>query len=694
MKKIPRTFIAICLLILMCLPFTMDAQAAQGTTYTYTISVDGDWIRTQEAYLVSTVLMQDQALNQPNDLFVFENELYIADTGNRRILVHDMETETVREITNDALLSPMGLFVNEEKIYIADSDAQAVFICDHSGNIETKIIRPENSPLMSSSSIFKPTNVVVTEENNLFVAGEGSYDGLMQFSEDGTFQGYFAANKRSLSMLERIQNVVFTKEQKDQLLTRKPRAIQNIDISDRGLVYSVTQSSEVSYAWRKAETKTSNSLKMHNMEGTNILSTEKFMDDEWNFVDVAAGPYGNSYALTYTGLVYEYDSNGNLLFSFGGRAVGNDRYGLFAYAAAIDMDKSGFLYVLDKERGLVQVYTPTDFAVLTHRAIYDLENGNYKASEENWGELLKLNGMSRIAHIGYGKSMLRQQRYSEALNHFKIANDRTNYSECFWEVRNVIINKYIVWAVVAAFVLVLLFMTKNMIWGRKKKYYDSYGLLKERPSSGIKRFAEDMRYTFGMLRHPIDAIYYLKVGKRGSIVSALVLLTLGYLVYMADVLGQGFIFSENSLSALSPVLISLLYVICVILFVAGNYMMAAINEGEGTVKNIIIFLGYSMTPFILFGLAGIAMSYVLTLNEAFVITLLHIIGSCWSMALIFLSIANTHNYTIRETAKNILLTLIFAILALVLVAILYLVWDKVMTFLSELIAEVKYRVQN
>ena len=692
MKKMQRFFLGVCLFCLMAGTLAMDAQASQGTTYTYTISVDGDWIRTQEAYLVSTVLMQDQELSQPNDVFVLGKELYIADTGNRRIVIYDMDAETVREITNEAFVSPMGLFVNEEKIYIADSGAQAVFLCDHSGAILHAITRPEDSPLMSSSSIFKPINVVATEENNLFVVGEGSYDGLMQFSEDGTFQGYFAANKRSLTMLERIQEAVFTREQKEQLLTKKPRAIQNIDISDRGLVYSVTQSTEVSYAWRKAETKTSNALKLHNMAGTNILSTGKFMDDEWNFVDVAAGPYGNSYALTYTGLVYEYDSYGNLIFSFGGRAVSNDRYGLFTYASAIDMDDRGFLYVLDKERGLVQVYTPTDFAVLTHRAIYDLENGNYESSEENWQELLKLNGMSRLAHVGYGKSMLRQQRYSEALKHFKIANDRENYSECFWEIRNVLINKYIVWAVVIVFVLMLLYMAKNMIWGRRKKYYNSYEL-KELPTGGPARFGADMRYAFSMLRHPVDAIYYLRTGKRGSVLSATALLTLGYLVYMADILGKGFIFDGNSLSGLSPILISLLYIICVILFVAGNYMMAAINEGEGTVRNIIVFLGYSITPYILFSLAGTAMSYVLTLNEAFVIILLQTIGICWSAALVFLSIANTHNYTIRETVKNILLTLVFAILALVLVAILYLVWDKVLGFVSELIAEVKYRAQ-
>ena len=93
------------------------------------------------------------------------------------------------------------------------------------------------------------------------------------------------------------------------------------------------------------------------------------------------GPYGNVYALTQTGLIYEYDNSGNLLFSFGGRAVSNDRYGLFTSAAAIDLDEEGFVYVLDKERGFVQVFAPTEFAMLNHRAIYDLEKGNYVESK-------------------------------------------------------------------------------------------------------------------------------------------------------------------------------------------------------------------------------------------------------------------------------------------------------------------------
>ena len=691
-----RRKIALCML-LACIFFLGSgsrAAASDGTTYTYTISVDGDYVRTQEAYLASTVYMQRQGLLQPNDLFVLGDEIYIADTGNKRIVVFHTGDGSTREIVNEAFAGPSGLFVTEERIYVADSAAEAVFVCDHQGTILQTITRPEDSPLMSASSIFKPVNVVVLEDGSLIVVGEGSYDGLMQFSAEGEFVGYFAANKRSLTLLERIQELIYTREQKAQLQTRKPRAIQNIDLSGRGLVYSVTQSAEVTYAWAEAETKTSNAVKLHNMAGADILSPQTFMDDEWNFVDVAAGPYGNVYALTQTGLIYEYDSSGNLIFSFGGRAVSNDRYGLFTSAAALDLDEEGFLYVLDKERGFIQVFVPAEFAVVNHQAIYDLEQGNYVESQENWQQILRLNGMSRIAHIGYGKSLLRQQQYGEALRHFQIANDRENYSECFWEIRNVVINRYIVWVVGALLLLLVASLIRGAVRPRRRRRpYDTRGI-RELPAGGIRRLAGDMKYCGTMLRHPIDAIYYLKAGKRGTLLSAAILTAAAYVVYMADVLGRGFIFNENRLAGLSPALLTCIFFITLILFMVGNYMVSSINEGEGTLRNIFTTVAYSLIPYIIAGTITVGLSYVLTRNEAFLITLVWDIGVFWSAALLVLSILNIHNYTLKQTVKNILLTLFFAIIALVLVAILYLVWDKVIGFVREVISEVSYRVQG
>ena len=115
--------------------FGISASASQGTTYTYTISNNGDWIRTQEAYVASMVYLKDAGLSKPNDIFIYENLIYVADTGNRRIVILDRDSGEYSYIENDNFMSPMGIFVNGEKIYIADSGAEAVYITDMGGNL-------------------------------------------------------------------------------------------------------------------------------------------------------------------------------------------------------------------------------------------------------------------------------------------------------------------------------------------------------------------------------------------------------------------------------------------------------------------------------------------------------------------------------------------------------------------------------
>ena len=122
-------------------------------------------------------------------------------------------------------------------------------------------------------------------------------------------------------------------------------------------------------------------------------------------------------------------------------------------------------------------------------------------------------------------------------------------------------------------------------------------------------------------------------------------------------------------------------------------MVSTINDGEGTIKNIFVSVAYSMVPYMIMAPIAIVLSYVLTQNEAFLITLVWYIGILWSAALVILSILNVHNYTFKQTVKNVLLTLFFAIVALILVAILDLVWDKIIEFIGEVISEVEYRVQ-
>ena len=90
---------------------------------------------------------------------------------------------------------------------------------------------------------------------------------------------------------------------------------------------------------------------------------------------------------------------------------------------------------MDREGKYFQMFFPTDFANATHEALYKLSQGSYEESEDTWLGLLSLNGMSYVAHQGYGKVLYQQMRFEEAAEEFKIIGDKASYSECMWEIR-------------------------------------------------------------------------------------------------------------------------------------------------------------------------------------------------------------------------------------------------------------------
>ncbi len=666
----------VCVMLgLVCVP----AQARSSTTYNYTISVDGDWIRTQDAYVPGAIYLRDMGLSSPEDIFIKDDIIYVADSGNARVIAYNMTDNTHTVIGEGTLVAPSGIFVAEDNtVYIADRKAPAVFIYGADGSLLQTISTPD-SYLFGKTSVYAPKNVVVSTQGNIYVVGDGAHEGLMQFDFDGTFQGYFAANKRSLTLLEYIQELIYTDAQKAKSVSRIAQPIYNIDITSQDLIFSVTQAANKYAAGAGSGAKSHNLVQLHNLGGNNILSKEQSMNDEWNFVDIASGIYSNSYALTQTGLIYEYDSSGNLVFSFGGRAMSDDKNGLITDAAAIDVDKDGFIYVLDRERALVQIFVPTDFAVATQKAIYYLDTGNYEDSEEIWNEVLKLNGMSRIAHLGLGKTLLHQERYSEALEEFKIANDRKNYSTAYWELRGAWLDKNVLWLLGG----VILLIAGAVVLHR---------VTKKRPKKEKPRIVSDVLYIGNMLRHPIDSLYYLNRGERGSVASASIVYLLGLIVFMLDMLCRGFIFGFARFKNTSPFFMPIAYVAVLGLFILGNYMVSSINDGKGTFKQVYITTAYALSPYICVTPFIVALTYALTLNEAFLIMFPWTVTLIWLFVVLFITLSETHAYSFKATVKNLLLTIFFMLVCVVVIALVYIFWKQIIIFVGKIIGEVSYRV--
>ncbi len=675
MKRIIPCLLAVILLV--ALPLTV--HGAEGTTYTYTLSVDGEWIRTQDAYLPGEVLFRNDELLRPEDIFYRDGILYLLDTGNRRIGKYELATKSLTFLEVEGLKKPTGLFVTADgKLYIADYGAECVFGADAQGQVFLKIQRPD-SYLFSESSRYKPKNVVVSSGGTIYVVGEGSYEGIMQFSAQGNFEGYFAANSTPMSLLASVQEKIFTQEQLERLFNRSPKAVYNVDITSRDLLFSVTQDTDTSLSWNKVGANVDNNVKLHNFAGSDIFYSGE-LTDEWNFVDVAAKPEGGCFALTYSGVINDYDLNGNLLFSFGGRAVDSDRYGLFTYATALTCDDQGFLYVLDREKGIVQAFYPTQFAETTYSAISKVEAGDYEGAGEIWQELLALNGMSRVAHNGYGKALFFQGDYQGAMEHFRLAGNKEDYSEAFWEIRDRWLHDYGAYLIVG--VVALYFFFKLL----RRLREDSPG---EAPASGLRKALGFGKY---FLRHPIDGSYEIKKGHQGSLLTATVLYGLLILVFLWDYLFRGFIFNGAADKDVSVPVILAALMIPVGLWIIGSFLIGTIRDGEGALRGIYISTAYAALPYILGCPIVLLLTYVLTENEAFVITLFYGILLVWCAVNLFLATRELHNYGIKETFGNILIILFFIIMAIVACVILYLIWLSVWDYMSQVVGEVKFRV--
>lgn len=685
MKKLIRLSAAVLMTVMV---MSTVVNASESSSYTYTQSVDKEWIRTQDAYMPGSIFLNGGTLSTPEDLFIYENKIYIADaiTGEEgtviggRIVIYDMDSREVTSLGEEILVNPMGLFVTEEAVYVADKGAQAVFKLSHTGEVLMELKRPD-SYLFSEQSQYYPTGVSVSSQGIIFVCGEGAYEGLMQFDKNGVFQGYFAANATKMTFSERIKELIFNEEQMSQLLNRIPYAIYNMDISDRDLIYSVTQQEATSIY--SVASMTENSIKYHNMAGTDILSKD-LIEGEHNFVDVAAYRDGLSFAVTNTGIIYEYDDSGNVIFSFGGLS-GTERSGHFINAAAIDVDDKGNIYVLDKEGKYFQMFFPTDFAVATHEALYKLNRGSYTESEETWLELLSLNGMSYVAHQGYGKVLYQQMRFKEAAEEFRIIGDKNSYSECMWEIRNNWFQKSLPFALV---LLIVLFIVSFVHKGLLKK-----GIIKKRRPLEIpvvKVLKRNWSYMVKMLKNPFDELYDLKKKKHGSVISATVIFALAFIFYLIDMFGRSFSFRLVDGKDTAILSVGVLFLVPVILWVIGNYMISAINDGEGSFRNVYVATAYSLVPYVIFAPVVIASTYVFTLNEAVIVHYLWAIAIAWSALLICISVKEIHNYTVKETVKIILLTLFFMIMGIIVCVILYLIGQQVVIFLQDIVNEVTY----
>jgi hypothetical protein len=68
---------------------------------------------------------------------------------------------------------------------------------------------------------------------------------------------------------------------------------------------------------------------------------------------------------------------------------------------------------------------------------------------------MRLNGNYDLAYIGIGRSLLRQERYEEAMKYFELKYDEENYSKAYKQYRKIWVEEHIGWIVAVILILFL-----------------------------------------------------------------------------------------------------------------------------------------------------------------------------------------------------------------------------------------------
>lgn len=657
--------------------------ASAETPYrTYTMDGYGRVMETQTAYLAQETIIKfgEEFLSAPSDLFITdEGEVYVADTGNSRIIVGNESGELTRIIGEGILNTPKGVFVTENKhVYVADSEAMAVFEFDEKGNKVNEYGKPD-SPLYGDKIEYKPSKLVVNDAGIMYIVCDANTNGIVEISPDegGTFLGYFGANAASADPMLILRRAIATDAQRAKMVSNIPSTPDNLAIDDKGLIYTVTGGEKY------------DSLKRLNIAGKNLITSCDAYDE--SPAAVATGNHDNVYVASKKGYIYEYNKQGELLFVFGAKDDGSQRVGLSTQVTSIKIDAHDNIYLLDSDKNQIQVYRPSEFTSLLHNALFLYSKGRYTESKEPLEKVLRMNSMFDYANKAMGRALFQEENYDMATDYAKLAKDYPGYSDAFWEIRNNWLKRNIVTLIVLIIALYILikvlkhFDKKKGIFNRPREIWKGF--------YNNKLFSNTM-YAKYFMRHPSDGSYGIAREGRASFSAPSIILAIFIAEYVINKYLCGFL--QKTIREGRYELVSDIGTIIIV--IAGvtlcNYLVCTINEGEGTVKKIYTYFCYSLMPYVILTPVSFILSHMVTNNEAFLITLVQVVMYGWVIVLMILAIKEVNNYTAQETFKIICLTIFTILIVALLIFIIYVLWAQVFEFISAIIGEVVYRLGN
>ena len=719
MKKFSKILCTFFALLMVVTAACVTANA--GSAYqTYVYSVDGKALYSPDAYTaISSIGSDYMGLNvpieNPGDMVTDQAQnVYIADTGNNRIVVLDRYYKvnfTIAEFSNDQgvpdrLTAPQGVFVSEanEKygklIWVCDTGANRIVVFDEFGNFQRIVAEPE-STLFEQDSVYKPVAMAVDAHNRLYVVSSTTYQGIIVMTDAGEFTGFIGAQAVSMSVWDIIWRRFQTDEQRAASEQKVSTEFNNITINmNKGLIYVTTSTIEESAVanaiTNKDKTGTNSPVKLLNPQGDEKMRRHGFWmpageidyssrsTDEIQgvstIIDAAVGPEDTwSIIDEKRNRIYTYDFDGNLLFAFGdkGTMLGN-----LGSIEAVAYQGTNML-VLDKTNDNITVFQRTEYGDILLSAIAAESTQDFDLAINLWTDVLKRNSNFDSAYVGIGQAMYRNKDYANSLAYFESAYDTENWSNSYKEIRKEWMSTYF---------LLLLLIIVGLIVGISLFFKWMAKINKRVATSGKKRtFGQEIAYGFHIIFHPFDGFWDLKHEKRGSVRGAVFFVVLAIAAFYYQAIGQGYLLdTEAELASVWAQVLGVL--VPLFLFVLANWCLTTLFEGEGSFKDIFIACSYSLLPVPMLIIPATVYSNFCITTETDIIGFISAFAFIWLGMLIFFGTMVTHDYSMGKNVITVLGTIVGMVFVMFVAVLFTTLVGKIVSLITNIVDEIQYRL--
>ncbi len=627
-----------------------------------------------------------------------EGNGYILDAGNGRIVITDSQLQMTGEIRSltaengeqSYLSDPSSVFVTQDAIYVADTGNSRGLKLDHTGRILAEYTEPQDK--MYTQPTFMPLRICTDSQNNVYMIVESVYQGIVVFDSTGSFRGYYGSPPVTVTfklLMDRFWKNIMSSEQREELSQYVPIDYANMTIDSKDFVYAVISNTED----RTQQVRKLNAL------GNNVLSNKDNFGEtetvyyqrlEWtnSFADIAEND-GFLYVLdSRWQRVYWMDAEGTRLGTFG---TMGERLGAFSAAVAVQV-YGDTVYVLDKTFASITAFTLTEYGRYIYDASVLYREGNYAEAIEPWQQVLAMNTHNELAYNGVGEALLKSGDYKEAVAYFQAGGNQARESVAFTYYRAELIRAYIVPLLIALLLLLvaLVLLTNHHVLRRLREAREKRRNKKQR-SPFVQALTQKLTMVWSALIRPLESFQELKNKRYRSPGLVLVILAIWLVIKVLHRQCYGFRFTTNEPDDFSLLIQLMSTVIPFFLFCIVNWAVCAIMDGESRFDEILTFTAIEILPYVASLLLTTVLSNMMVLEEAMFLNILSTVGIGWSLLLLFQGQRIQHNYSGGKTLAALFLTVCGMFVVLVLLLLVFSLFQQVYQFITAVYSELVFR---